>query len=171
MLSLTVTKEVHLQRMRTCEGCKFFKSITKSCGTLIVGRKLTQEELEELQKENLVKHYKKKIRLCGCWLPAKTYGLFESCPVGKWGMESLSKEQMQKLILFVEDLPQYGIYKSESVKELNRWFQFVTGSKKNISGCPTCVRDMVKTFRKEIKKYKLQFQKEEEHANTNTETN
>ena len=85
-------------------------------------------------------------------------------------MESLSKEQIQKLILFVEQLPKYGIYKSENVKELNRWFQFLTGSRKNISACPSCVRDMVKTFRREIKKYKVEFQKEEDNANTNTET-
>lgn len=155
--------------MQICQTCKHFKQHTRSCGTLVFGRALKPEEIQEAQKENKIKHYKKKVRLCGCYLPAKTFGIFQACPLGKWGVHALSTEELQQIVAFVDALPQFGTYNSNTVRELNRWYKLLTGSRKNISTCPNCVRETVRTFRKEIQKYKQQIQ-EQQNANTNSET-
>jgi hypothetical protein len=155
--------------MQICQTCKHFKQLTRSCGTLVFGRALKPEEIEEAKKENRIKHYKKKIRLCGCFLPAKTFGIFQSCPIGKWGVHALSEEEMQRIVLFVDSLPQFGTYKTETIKELNVWYKLLTGSRKNISTCPNCIRETVRTFRREIKKYKEELSNQENNADTNTE--
>ena len=156
-------------RMAICQACKFYKETTRSCGTLLLGRKLKPEEVAQIEKELHVKHYKKKYRLCGCFLPAKTYGIFEACPISKWGVHSLNEKELEQIVLFVDGLPTVGTYNADSVRELNKWFKLLTGSKKNISTCPSCVRDTVRTFRKEIAKYKQEIQTQE-NANTTTET-
>jgi hypothetical protein len=170
MFTLTVPLTIQKTRIEICQACKFYKQSTRSCGTLIVGRKLTKEELEEIDKDNLVKHYRKKVRLCGCFLPAKTWGIFESCPVGKWGVHALSETEVEQIVSFVDTLPNVGSYNADTVRELNRWHKLLTGSRKNISTCPNCVRETVRTFRREINKYKEQIQKAKEDANTNTTT-
>lgn len=169
MLNLTVPQTVQQTRMQTCQACKFYKEHTRSCGTLLLGRKLKPEEVHEIEKELHVKHYKKKYRLCGCFLPAKTYGIFETCPIGKWGVHSLSEAELEQIVSFVDCLPTVGTYNANSVRELNKWYKLLTGSKKNISTCPSCVRETVRTFRKEIAKYKQEIQTQE-NANTTTDT-
>ena len=155
--------------MQICQTCKFYKEHTRSCGTLILGRNLKPEEVAEVEKELHVKHYKKKYRLCGCFLPAKTWGIFEACPIGKWGVHSLSETELQEIISFVDGLPTLGTYNADSVRELNKWYKLLTGSRKNISTCPNCVRETVRTFRKEIAKYKQEIQTQQ-NADTYTET-
>lgn len=130
---------------------------------------MTKEEVDELDKELVVKHYKKTIRLCGCFLPAKTWGIFEACPVGKWGVHSLSEEEQKQIVEFVDTLPNYGKYSGDTVRELNRWYKLLTGSRKNISTCPNCIREAVRVFRKEIAKFKQEIQTQESYANTSTE--
>jgi hypothetical protein len=156
--------------MQICQTCKYFKQTTRSCGTLVFGRALKPEEIEEAKKENRIKYYKKKVRLCGCFMPAKTFGIFQTCPIGKWGVHALSEEEMQQILSFVDTLPKFGTYKSETIKELNKWYKLLTGSRKNISTCPTCVRETVRTFRREIKKYKEELLNQDNNADTNAET-
>lgn len=155
-------------RMAICQACKFYKEATRSCGTLLLGRKLKPEEVAQIEKELHVKQYRKKYRLCGCLLPVKTYGIFEACPIGKWGVHSLSETELQQIISFVDGLATVGTYNVDSVRQLNKWYKLLTGSRKNISTCPSCVRETVSTFRKEISKYKEQIQLQQ-NANNNNE--
>lgn len=164
-MQLTVPRITQQARMETCQACKFYKSVTSSCGTVILGRKLTQDEIEELKKENSVRHYKKTVRLCGCVLPLKTWGIFEACPIGKWGVHALSEKEIEQIVSFVDGLPTFGTYKVDTLRELNTWHKLLTGSRKNISTCPDCVRETVKTFRREIKKYKEQTNNNEYNSN------
>jgi hypothetical protein len=156
--------------MQICQTCKHYKKHTRSCGTLVFGRTLKPEEVEEAKKENNIKHYKKKVRLCGCFLPAKTFGVFEACPISKWGVHALSEEELKQIVSFVDTLPIVGTYNGETVRQLNMWYKLLTGSRKNISTCPNCVRETVRTFRREIKKYKEEIFNEQNNADTNTET-
>jgi hypothetical protein len=57
-------------RYAVCKTCPFFKSGTKSCGTLLSG------ELIELGGQ--------QVQLCGCYMPDKVKYKDEHCPIGNW---------------------------------------------------------------------------------------
>ena len=154
MLNFTVPKSERERRLSVCHKCRFYKEITQSCGTLIVGRRLKPEELEEAERDNLRKHNKKRVRLCGCVIPLKTWGKLEQCPIGKWGVYDLTQKQMEELVAFVEGLPTYGIINGEGLIELNKWQNILSGVKQPISGCPPCIRQSIIDLRATIKEYK-----------------
>ncbi|HIB85042.1 MAG TPA: hypothetical protein EYO59_10750 [Chromatiaceae bacterium] len=65
-----VPEEVHEFRHEVCKSCTFFKKSTGTCGTLLIGGKVTHEGEE--------------ISLCGCIVSEKTKYVKEECPAGKW---------------------------------------------------------------------------------------
>jgi len=154
MLKFIVPSEERERRLAICHKCRFYNSTTQSCGTLIVGRRLKPEELLEAERENIRKHNKKRVRLCGCFLPAKTWGKLESCPIGRWEIYGLTDVELAALLQFVEEMPRFGIIKGEALAELNRWYAKLTGVKTPLSNCPPCVRQTMVNLRHAVEEYK-----------------
>jgi hypothetical protein len=152
MWNLNVPKEVQDGRMTICKKCKFYnQNGTKpTCGTPIIGDALTPEQIEELEKENIVSFYRRKTRLCGCYLRQKVKFTFTSCPVGKWGKYRLNEEETIELKKFIDTLPTKGIYKSENILQLKEWFSRITGSKKNIPNCPKCIKELISEIKQQL---------------------
>ena len=58
------------ERMAICKSCPYFKSGTGSCGTFMVGEKIT--------------HNGFPAKLCGCIMNEKTELKGAYCPISKW---------------------------------------------------------------------------------------
>lgn len=154
MSKFVVPKEERERRLSVCHKCRFYKETTQSCGTLIVGRRLKPEELEEAERENVRKYKKKSVRLCGCFLPAKTWLKLEQCPIGKWSVYEFTPEEMEELVAFVDSLPKFGIIGGDKVEVLNQWYNKLTGQRQPLSKCPPCIRQTIFQLRQTIEEYK-----------------
>jgi hypothetical protein len=154
MSKFVVPKEERERRLSVCHKCRFYNETTQSCGTLIVGRRLKPEELEEAERENIRKHKKKSVRLCGCFLPAKTWLKLEQCPIGKWSIHDITPEEMAELVAFVDALPTYGVVGGDTLEALNNWYNKLTGVRQPLSKCPPCVRQTIIQLRHTITEYK-----------------
>ena len=113
--TLFTSEEQKQERLAKCRECKFYVESTKSCGTFL-GKKLAKLKGGDLVE---IEGRKKKVRLCGCYLPAKANLKMSSCPLPKpykrWdstitkkdlryikkmlGNESPTKEWMQEMFL------------------------------------------------------------------------
>lgn len=138
---------LHIQRERlnTCKKCKFFKPLTQSCGTLLVGKIVDAEE-------NSVTHYKEKIKLCGCIMPIKTKFVFASCPAHKWFALDWKEDEIAELDVFINRIYKANKIEPHDLHQLYAWASKVIGKKQDISGCASCIRDLITEFRRQLNK-------------------
>lgn len=160
MFKLNVPARVRTARMNECGGCKFYTKETDSCGTLMNLKRLItgthgglvdEEELDTTQEQkdlNMVKYYKKKVRLCGCDIGEKTKWAFESCPIGRWGKYRLTDAETNMLENFINSLPKTGKLSSDDVDKIISWFERVSG--RPMKRCDDCVRAVIKELRLQI---------------------
>lgn len=160
MFKLNVPARVRMARLNECGKCKFYNAEHESCGTpmslkgLVTGRHgglVDPEEIEvdvDSQDLNLVKYYKKKVRLCGCYVKEKTKYSFESCPIGKWGKYRLTDTETNMLEDFIKSLPTAGKLSSAQVDAVIKWFERVSG--RPMSRCDECVRAIIKELQLQI---------------------
>ena len=152
-MSLNVPPAIRMKRYDECRKCKYFKSTTRSCGTLRIfkpfGEKITIEEQlhnEQAEESNKVVYYRRKVTLCGCLMPAKTWLKGAECPVGKWSAE-MSKEDIENLRQFLLSLPT-TISDPELQTQLLTWYnKFApSGSKQTCASCnvPTMYKELLK---------------------------
>jgi len=102
----------------------------------------------EVQDLNLVKYYKKKVRLCGCYVKEKTKYSFESCPIGKWGKYRLTDAETNLLEDFIKSLPKSGTLSSAHVDDVIKWFERVSG--RPMRRCDNCVRTVIHELQLQI---------------------
>jgi hypothetical protein len=102
----------------------------------------------DTQDLNLVKYYKKKVRLCGCYVKEKTKWSFESCPIGKWGKYRLTDTETNMLEDFINSLPKSGKLTSQQVDEIVKWFERVSG--RPMRRCDNCVRAVIQELQLQI---------------------
>lgn len=130
-----VPPAIAAERLTICRACKHFKESTQSCGTLILGNKMSPEDLAEAEANNAITHYRKKLRLCGCHMPYKTKLSLWRCPINKWGRYKLNEEETEALAAFISGLPTQGVYTAQMVKEAAAWFTKMTGQRYACSSC------------------------------------
>ena len=144
---ILVSPRVRKNRMTICEGCKFKKMVgpVLFCGTPIIGN--TVED-----KENDVRHYKRKIKLCGCQMSHKTWYSFAKCPADKWGAVIAEGQTVELLEAKVNEIKEFIVllgHRSNithiEAKQLHQYFELVSGTKVRYTTCPDCVRGW-KTF-------------------------
>ena len=145
MFNFNVPLQIQRERLNICKTCKFFKPITQSCGTLLIGGEVDPEE-------NSVTFYREKIKLCGCVMPIKTKFRFTSCPAHKWHSLDWKPEEVQALDEFIKRI--YGKHKMdmEDVQLLYHWFSKVTKKHQQPSQCASCIRDLINEFRRQLGK-------------------
>lgn len=153
-----VPPKVRDERLSICRDCKFYKPKTGSCGTLVIGNTVIEE--------NAVTHYKAKIKLCGCRMKWKTKYKFARCPAGKWHeyigepTEGMTSAQYRELAAaktleiknFVISLHSKAQVTSQEVRQLSLYYIEVTGYKGYglQTTCGACVREMINTLTKAI---------------------
>lgn len=143
-------KEIRDLRRDICQGCKHYKPLFKSCGTLLVGRKLTPEEAEEVKAANQVTRNKQTFELCGCFMPIKWRIPWVKCPLEKWGLHGLTESEIEELKAFLDSLPTNTI-PSKEVTELFTWAGRIRGTK--VTTCGECVKGIIDEMRKNLNEY------------------
>jgi len=145
MLNFNVPLHIQRERLAICKKCKFFKPLTQSCGTLIVGNTVDPEE-------NSVTHYKEKIKLCGCIMPIKTKFVFASCPAHKWFALDWKDEEIAALDVFIHRIHKANKIEAHDLHQLYEWFSRMVGKKQQTSNCASCIRDLITEFRRQLHK-------------------
>lgn len=150
---MIVKPSIQADRLTICKSCKFHKVNKKgriTCGTyifaaLIDGQK--EIEVEEI-KENIVTHYRRKIRLCGCNMNEKTKYTWASCPAGKWGTVGISHDD---LVQIKQLLTKYEGQTSFTTNELKPFFTAISkisGKNIQVTTCSPCVKEVIEDLRK-----------------------
>jgi hypothetical protein len=145
MPRINVPPHIKVQRYSSCMNCKYFVKSTRSCGTLILGGSVDEED----QEDQIITHRKKKIKLCGCVMPLKTKFAFSSCPIGKWDTYGLKKEEIVELRSFVESLPTKGRITNDQIDMMYAWMNKMIGVKQK--RCSSCIKQMIIDLKTEIK--------------------
>jgi hypothetical protein len=145
MYNFNVSQSVKIERLNICKKCKWYND--GWCGTPIIGNTVEAEE-------NNVTYYREKIKLCGCKLDWKTKYRFTSCPAGKWHALNWSEKEIKQLDAFINKM--YNAPKIEDMErvELAGWLSKITGRPEQPSACPSCIRDLINEFRRQLGKVK-----------------
>lgn len=120
---LFVTPEERTRRLNICKGCKYYKANTQSCGTLLRPRTL-----------------RNGVKLCGCFMPAKTKFKYSACPANFWQATVTKEDQDQ-----IKNVIQYsGQLTVEQTKTLVNVYSKATGTSNNYTACNSCLARMQK---------------------------
>jgi len=125
-----VSPQKHSDRLNICKACKYYVTETKSCGTLIVGKKITY-------KGN-------KIKLCGCVMPIKTRLKVGSCPLDKWSalIDKAYLEEIKEIIYEVNNK-----ITAEQNERLTHLWNIAAGDNRKVSNCNSCVNGMIEKLK------------------------
>jgi hypothetical protein len=149
---LRIPNEVYQHRMQICYACKYYKPLTKSCGTLFKGDVIDEEELQmlidagDVMIENA--NGKKKARTCGCVMPFKARLYFASCSVGKWKGMLHFGDKHQDFIAFVRSLPDAGKVTNEQIEQMYEWMDKIIKVKH--TRCAKCIRNIIQELKTHI---------------------
>lgn len=119
---LFVTNQTRTERLKTCEGCKYYKADTKSCGELLRPRKL-----------------RNGVKLCGCYMPVKARLKVASCPAGYWEAK-VTPETLDEIRAV---LNYSGNLEPEQVQKLTDLYNEVVGANAKPTSCSSCLRLML----------------------------
>lgn len=112
-------------RMRVCESCEHYVRMTKTCGTLGVGKKVGDA------------------KLCGCVMPIKTRIEASRCPIGRWN-RGCSDVDFERAREFAHEIRAKKKLTSQEIKELTALLSSVSGRKRGVTMCAPCLVEMRK---------------------------
>jgi hypothetical protein len=153
-INIIAPQSVQATRLEICHSCKFYNETTKSCGTLILGANVENDELTAT-------HYRKKIKLCGCVVRAKVKLSISKCPAEKWGRHTskqgavpLTDEQIKNLAEFMKSLEGKNTIFNEERVNLFKWANKVSSTYVEASTCGTCVAEVIAALNRIVKEAK-----------------
>ena len=145
MYNFNVPPVIQRERLEICKKCKFYNVKWGTCGTPLIGGKVDPEE-------NFVSYYKEPIKLCGCFMSHKVKYRFTSCPAHKWHALNWSKREIAQLDEFINKVVGATKLEQATVNELYAWYSKITGRLQQPSQCASCIRDLIKEFRRQLGK-------------------
>ena len=129
-----VSLRIAQKRLEICRACEYFLTVTQSCSTLGIGKKVTTEEGETRQ-------------LCGCIMPVKTKLKVAYCPLEKW-CAHISQDDVTHIRTLVESIGnKKSITAQQNVKITELWNK-AAGQNRNVSNCAPCVDNMYTDLKK-----------------------
>lgn len=147
MITAILPTQVQAARIKICHDCKFYVEKTNSCGTFILARLTDGQKEVTLSKikDNVVTYYKKKIRLCGCKISEKVKYAWAQCPAGKWPMERVTIEDMERLREVAKEIEAVGSIHTADARmiELYTLLSKLTGQNIQRTSCSSCIRDLI----------------------------
>ena len=143
------------ERLAICKSCKWFVKSTMSCGPLRPQNLLGAKKIEVDADEDLtVRHYRKKVKLCGCDMTNKTRLAFASCPAQKWVAVGDDPDKVLKKAKEIRDfilpLKNAGRIESADLKKLFEYASEMQGGKVPYTTCPPCVKEIIDTIAKRV---------------------
>lgn len=149
MLKIKVSPKVAGERKRICEGCKFYKRETNSCGPIFTGRALTTSE--EIEAGLLVHVKRKKYRLCGCKIDWKIWFHIAKCPIGKWEREAMTDREIESLKTLLGKVKAVNGASSSEIRELYKAKSQLLGINVDEKYCSSCVKTLVEELEHALK--------------------
>ena len=125
-----VSAQKHSDRLHICKACKYYENSTKSCGTLIVGRRITYKG--------------KKVKLCGCVMPIKAKLKVGSCPLDKW-TSLIDKEHLEEIKQIINSVE--GSITGDQNQRLTQLWNIAAGDNRKVSSCNSCVNGMIEKLK------------------------
>jgi len=132
-----VSAQKRSNRLEICRKCEHFQEVTKSCGTLGIGKKIQLENGE-------------KVSLCGCIMPIKTRLKIASCPLEKW-TSIIEDKDIKSIETLLKDLDGADRISASQNQKLTELWNKAAGQRRGVSNCNTCVKDMIRDLRKLLK--------------------
>lgn len=144
---MIVTQKIQADRLTICKGCKWFNAKYLTCGTPLFGKKV--EEDTAAINDNKVTYYKRKIKLCGCFMRVKTKYTWASCPADKWGMVNITPDELKKVKELLMKYEGRTSFESRELAPLVQALSKISG--RNIPMCTSCggsVRQLLDDLKK-----------------------
>jgi hypothetical protein len=85
-------------------------------------------------------------------MPIKTKFIFASCPAHKWFALDWKDEEIAALDVFINRIHKANKIEPHDLKQLYAWATKVIGKKQDVSGCASCIRDLITEFRRQLNK-------------------
>jgi|AACY02.2.fsa_nt_gi hypothetical protein len=146
---MIATREQQDARARECVKCPFYVKATKSCGTLAPKNLLKGKKAGDLVE---LEGYERRVRLCGCYLPAKWAARWTECPLpGKhkrWN-KLVTKEDIDKVKKIISDKDRSKEWYEDFLNTYNRVFD----KRKKPSSCGSCNSQMLRELEQLVEKY------------------
>lgn len=149
-INIIAPQSVQATRLEICHTCKFYKASTGSCGTLITGENVENDELTAT-------HYRKKIKLCGCVVRAKVKLSVSRCPAEKWGRHTskqgavpLNDQQINNLANFMKSIEGLNTLSNELRVNLYKWANKVSDTYVEPSTCSGCAGEIIKALKRVV---------------------
>lgn len=129
--------ETSNERLAVCGKCKHFRKKTRTCGTPVIG--------------NTVTYRKKKYKLCGCFVDAKSLLKYARCPLGKWIDKPITEEEYKD----IKNLLSNTVDKitREQNKEIAILHRKYYKSNATPSSCTPCVVKLINDLRQIVEQY------------------
>jgi hypothetical protein len=146
--ALQVPSDVYEYRLKICLACKWYKEKTRSCGTKYAAHFVdgVKGEIESISlKGDVVRHYRKPIRLCGCDVYDKALFGFTSCPAEKWGRYGIRNSELaelRKISLQLRKTGKLELGSADAVK-FKIYLSKLTGKNVELTNCPSCINDLL----------------------------
>ena len=139
--SIFVSSSEQKKRLKACEGCNYFSN-TRTCGRPIVG-----DTIQMPVKGGGTA----TVRLCGCFMDAKTRLKMSYCPIGEWNRAEIAREDVE----FVNEIKDFlkkeidgkSVIQNHVVRRLYAFHNKTHGSKNTNTGCDECVRQALDDLR------------------------
>jgi len=143
------------ERLAICKACKWFVKSTMSCGPLRPQNLLGAKKVEVDADEDLtVRHYRKKVKLCGCDMTVKTKLAFVSCPAEKWVSMSMDPNKAIKKAREIRDfilpLKSASRIEGEDLRKLFEYASLIEDRRVPYTTCPPCIREMINAIAKRV---------------------
>jgi len=85
-------------------------------------------------------------------MDVKTKFRFASCPARKWFAQDMKEEEIAALDTFIGKVSKANRIESEDLQMLYYWYSKITKKHERPSGCASCIRDLIKEFRRQLGK-------------------
>lgn len=153
-INIIAPPAVQATRLQLCLACKFYNDNTKSCGTLILGDRVENDE-------ETTTHYRKKIKLCGCVVRAKVKISLFKCPADRWGRHTskkgvvaLDSGQIQRLGDFLKTLDGKNRISNDERVMIYKWANKVSDIYVQEGTCSDCIITILDALKRVVKECK-----------------
>lgn len=131
------SKERQKSRIKICEICPHFRSNTRTCGKPVIGNYVTNIQGE-------------KIKLCGCFMDAKTNLSFSGCPLKKWEPSQKNIKELLEAESFITEMLESQRISRDNINKSYKIYKDLIGENKTPGSCPPCINQDLKKLRNKI---------------------
>ena len=85
-------------------------------------------------------------------MEVKTKFRFTACPANKWHALDMKPEEIQALDEFINRINKANKIEPDDMQMLYYWYSKITKKHQQVSGCASCIRDLINEFSRQLGK-------------------